>query len=84
LSNGEFRPGLNEFLGILKRLLGLKEEMSTERARWRKYASSRVYRLSRLSTRTSGRTLNRNIVELPNQDTVYATNATVHGPGKDF
>jgi hypothetical protein len=31
LNSGEFRPGLNEFLDISKRLLGLREEMNIKR-----------------------------------------------------
>jgi hypothetical protein len=46
LSKGEFRLGLNEFQGTLKRSLGLREEMNTKRAKWRKLADSRVYRMS--------------------------------------
>jgi hypothetical protein len=38
---------LNEFQGILKRLLGLREEMDTKRVKWRKPADSRAYRMSR-------------------------------------
>jgi hypothetical protein len=80
LSNGEFRRGLNEFQGILKRSLGLREEMDTKRVKRRKSADSRAYRLS-------GRTwnsYNMNLIDLPNCDIGDAKNATVHGPSKDF
>ncbi len=42
----EFRSELNEFQDISKRLLGLREEMGTKRAKWRKPVDSRAYRLS--------------------------------------
>jgi hypothetical protein len=62
LNKGEFRPGLNEFQGISKRSLGSREEMSTRRAKQKKPADSRVYRLS-------GRmwnSYNMNLIGLPN------------------